>query len=84
MAFSERIKDAAFVRSGGRCECRRLHRGMAAPHHGARCSATFTRHGHWEANHKTAVRSDGPDSLSNCEVLCEPCHVLTRTYGEHD
>ena len=32
----------------------------------------------WEAHHKVA---GGGDTLSNCEILCTPCHKLTRTYG---
>jgi 5-methylcytosine-specific restriction endonuclease McrA len=82
MAFSETIKDQAFARSGGRCECARQHPGrLNAPHNGGRCSATFTRQGSWEAHHKTAVAAGGSDSLSNCEALCVTCHRLTDTYG---
>lgn len=84
MAFSEVTKDQAFARSGGRCECNRLHTGVtSAPHHGGRCTNTFTRHGNWEAHHKVAVSSGGSDNLSNCEVLCVKCHQLTQTYGSH-
>lgn len=70
MAFSEATKDAAFKRSGGRCECTRQH----GSHPRGRCTATFTRHGNWQAHHITAVSSGGPDTLSNCEVLCVKCH----------
>lgn len=78
MPFSVIIKDQAFARSGGRCECNRQHSGLTAPHHGGRCPSTFTKQGKWEAHHITA---GGSDNLSNCEVLCESCHELTRTYG---
>jgi hypothetical protein len=79
MAFSESVKDQAFARSGGRCECHRQHLGLTAPHHGGRCPRTLTRYGgQWEAHHITA---GGPDTLSNCEVLCLTCHQLTGTYG---
>jgi len=82
MAFSDKTKDEAYARSGGRCECTRQHAGMAdAPHHGGRCTKAFTRQGNWEAHHKVAVSSGGSDNLSNCEVLCTKCHELTRTYG---
>ena len=37
--------------------------------------------GGWEAHHKTAAASGGSDTLSNCEILCIPCHKNTRTYG---
>jgi len=76
--FPESVKDQAFARSGGRCECHRDHIGKQAPHHGGRCSATFTRHGSWEAHH---INAYGPETLSNCEALCTTCHELTRTYG---
>ncbi len=78
MAFSETVKDEAYKRSGGRCECTRQHVGKDAPHHGGRCSKTFTRHGAWEAHHLAA---GGSDTLSNCEALCIACHELTPTYG---
>ncbi len=79
MAFSDTVKDQAFNRSGGRCQCTRQHTGRTnAPHHGGRCSRTFTRHGGWEAHHITA---GGADTLSNCEALCTTCHQLTSTYG---
>lgn len=78
MAFSEAIKDQAFARSGGRCECYREHQGLNAPHHGGRDTTTFTRHGAWHAHH---INANGPDTLSNCEALCVTCHQLTQTYG---
>ena len=31
-----------------------------------------------EVHHK---RRDGGNDLSNAEVLCQPCHVATQTYG---
>ena len=84
MAFSEKTKDEAYKRSGGRCECTRQHLGAKdAPHYGGRCPKTFTRHGSWHAHHKVAVASGGSDNLSNCEVLCVKCHELTKTYGNH-
>ena len=78
MAFSETVKDSVFARCGGRCECHREHTGQSAPHHGGRCHNTFTRHGAWEAHH---IIAGGPDTASNCEALCQSCHVLTGTYG---
>ncbi len=78
MPFPESIKDQAFARSGGRCECYREHTGVNAPHHGGRCPNTFSRHGAWEAHH---IVAGGNDTLSNCEALCVTCHELTRSYG---
>lgn len=82
MAFSEAVKDEIFKNSGGRCQCNRQHQGITtAPHHGGRCSNTFTRYGNWEAHHIVAVSSGGKDVASNGEALCTQCHTLTQTYG---
>ena len=79
MAFSEAVKDEVYRRCGGRCECKRMHPGKDAPHHGGRCPNTFTRHGgKWNAHH---IVASGPDTASNCEALCLQCHYLTVTYG---
>jgi len=40
----------------------------------ARC----TRKDGLEVHHK---RRDGGNGLDNAEVLCDPCHEATRTYG---
>jgi 5-methylcytosine-specific restriction endonuclease McrA len=75
MAFSELTKHQAFVRSGGRCECKRRH-----AHHYGRCTSRISRataHFH----HITAQSVGGSDGLFNCEVLCVRCHQLTSSYG---
>jgi len=80
MAFPESVVKQAWDRSGGRCECRRTTHG-----HSGRCSRTLlwpsrgkeTSYG-WEAHH---INANGPDTLSNCEILCQDCHKKTRTYG---
>jgi 5-methylcytosine-specific restriction endonuclease McrA len=77
MAFSQETKQAAFIRAGGQCECRRL---LCTEHTTVRCTTKLTA-GHWHAHHKTAVASGGSDALSNCEALCIPCHEQTPTYG---
>lgn len=85
MAFSSAVIAAAWRRSGGRCECCRTTCG----HGYSRCNRTLVwgERGNdrsffgWEAHHKTAVASGGLDTLSNCEILCIPCHKNTRTYG---
>lgn len=76
MAFPEPVKDAAFQRSGGQCECRR----SATHSHNQRCTARITRYGA-EYHHVTAQSVGGHDGLSNCEVLCVPCHKGTDSYG---
>lgn len=85
MAFSSTVILQAWNRSGGRCEC-----GRSTCGHGySRCGKylVWTARGDdhspygWEAHHKTAVASGGADTLSNCEILCIPCHKKTGTYG---
>lgn len=78
MAFSEDTVRSAFVRAGGRCECERMSCGVHGTIWCGRELAWTNRgrygEGAWEANHRHRVESDGPDSLSNCEILCWPCH----------
>jgi 5-methylcytosine-specific restriction protein A len=80
VAFNETTKQAALRRAGGQCECRRL----SCSEHPAtyRCQTRLAA-GRFHFHHKTAVASGGDDSLSNCEVLCIPCHERTQTYGAH-
>jgi hypothetical protein len=73
MAFPEYVKDAAFRRSGRRCECRRPSHG-----HGRRCPTQIWRHRNVHYHH---VNAYGEDILSNCEALCIKCHKLTHSYG---
>ncbi len=80
MTFPDSVVQQAWDRAGGRCECRRTGHG-----HTGRCNRELrwnsrgkeTAYG-WEAHHVTA---GGPDTLSNCEILCQDCHKKTRTYG---
>jgi len=82
MIFSVETKDAAYKRSGGRCECTRQHAYINnAPHHVGRCPNRFPPNGNWEARHTLASASGGDDSLSNCEVLCPKCYQLAQHYG---
>lgn len=84
MAFSKETINAAWERSGGKCECARI-----THNHTGRCNKTLSFEnrgkegawGAWEAHHKTAVSSGGADTLSNCENLCLDCHKKTRSYG---
>ena len=78
MAFSDSVKDQAFKRSGGQCECRRY----SHTNHSGRCTATITRHSA-EYHHVTAVAAGGHDGLSNCEALCVTCHRQTDSYGRN-
>lgn len=64
--FSEAVKDLAYERSGGRCECVRQDCW-----HVGRCRNTFTRNGDWEARR---IWPKGADTLYNCQVLCLECY----------
>jgi len=81
MAFPDSVVAEAWKRSGGTCECKRGTHG-----HVGRCGVRLVAQdrgsdrvlGGWEAHHVTA---SGPDTASNCEILCQPCHKKTQTYG---
>ena len=44
-----------------------------------RCGSTVNL----DLHHCKAKRYGGKDVLDNAQLLCEPCHVLTSTYGDH-
>jgi 5-methylcytosine-specific restriction protein A len=69
VAFSEQTKQEALARADGHCECMRGAHG-----HVGRCSSR----GPFEYHHKLSLASGGGDALSNCEVLCKPCHRRVR------
>ena len=77
MPFSESVKSQAFARARGWCECKRQGHG-----HIGRCATTVTR-ATAQFHHVHAQALGGHDGLSNCEVLCRPCHVATPSYGKH-
>jgi len=80
MAFSSEVIVSAWSRSGSRCECERIshqHPYGRCPNRLASGRRGEDRKDGWEAHHKVA---GGSDTLSNCEILCTPCHKLTRTY----
>lgn len=80
MAFSEEVVKEAWKRSGGHCECKRTTHT-----HSSRCNKLLnwdsrgkeSEYG-WEAHH---IIASGPDTVNNCEILCQKCHKLTQTYG---
>lgn len=79
--FPEAIIQEAWDRSGDRCECERKTCG-----HAGRCPQKLLRGSRgaeteygWEAHH---INSEGPNTLSNCQILCQECHKNTETYGE--
>ena len=85
MAFSESTIHAAWLRAGGRCECKKILFGGVL----RKCDKPLDwlsrgndyAIGGWEAHHKVAVSSGGPDDISNCEILCISCHKNTGSYG---
>jgi hypothetical protein len=72
MAFSESVIVSSFIRSDGRCECRRDH----PEHRGqGRCRTQFSRTEGWIAYR---VVRNGPENLQNCQLLCPACADLAE------
>ena len=70
MPFSVGVKDEAFERSHGRCECRRpMH-----AHKSGRCEHAVGRH--TAQYHAVEEGESGvADTAKNCRVLCAHCQV---------
>ena len=67
MSFSDLTKAQAMRRAGNKCES---------------CGSSVTdttAHAH----HVIAESDGGSDLLSNCRILCVPCHEATPSYGKH-
>ena len=81
MAFSDETVLAAWKRSGGKCECRRVSHNHLYNHCGKELvwnnRGRESGRGAWEAHHRTSIHVSGSDSLSNCEILCWDCHKRT-------
>jgi len=58
MAFSQSTKQSALQRAGNECE---------------KCGK-HSYNGNLEFHHVNHVASGGSNALSNCRVLCVPCH----------
>lgn len=69
MAFSESIKEEAFSRSDARCECKR---DLCATHYLSRCPTKLNPNNAVFIRKKQMTLGD-PDTLHNCEVVCEYC-----------
>ena len=87
MPFSESVREKAFQRAGGRCECTREHAGISsAPHHGSKpptavnghCPRGFPEVWGWELNHIVPENKGGKSALENSEVLCTECYLLVH------
>ncbi len=80
MTFPEDVVKDAWKRAGEKCECERTSCG-----HSGRCNKplSWDKRGKesedgWEAHHR---ESTGPDTLDNCEILCQDCHKNTGSFG---
>ena len=77
MPLSDLTLSFAWLRSGGRCECRDPDHG----HSGERCNSflVLAKHGAakgegaWQACRKHGAGNGGHDHLYNCEVRCWEC-----------
>jgi len=77
MTFPDSVIEDAWERAGDRCECRRRthgHRYVRCPKKLVFANRGRDGRGAWEAHH---LNSNGPDTLSNCQILCWPCHSMT-------
>ncbi|GAH97763.1 unnamed protein product [marine sediment metagenome] len=80
MGFADDVIESAWLRAGGQCKCTRIghrHKGQCNQQLFKAARGKDTPLG-WEAHHVTA---GGPDTLSNCEILCQSCHKQTGSYG---
>ena len=74
MPFTDVVKDLAFRRSGGQCECTHRHAAEGAPYHAGRCKKVFQKQsGRWSVHAKVPIDKGGLANLANCEVLCTGC-----------
>jgi 5-methylcytosine-specific restriction endonuclease McrA len=76
MPFTQSVKDAAYRRAGGKCECRR-----STCTHIGRCLRPLSLG--WDAHHIVSQDAGGSDALANCEALCLTCHKNTLSYGRY-
>ena len=75
MAFSQKVKDAAYRRAGGRCECTM----MVCAHHTGRCNAALQVG--WHAHRRTTGLAEDGDTLRNCVAMCATCHRNAPSYS---
>ena len=74
MPFSSDVKQAAFQRSAGRCECNSTHVGHSDPlHRGGRCPSTFDSSGGWDVRGRVSELAGGGTSVDNAQVVCVTC-----------
>jgi len=76
----------AFEAAGGQCECRRKtctvkHKGRCPEHFDWDERDTADNPKAWQGHHWRAQSTGGTDKVTNCEILCVPCHISTSSYG---
>lgn len=81
MSFTQETINQAWLRAGGRCECTLKKCG-----HIGRCNKQLDPQNkipgkQWHTHHIVSQDADGSDDLSNCLILCVPCHENTGSYG---
>ncbi|MEP7234922.1 MAG: hypothetical protein ABI778_06470 [Ignavibacteriota bacterium] len=75
MEYPQLIKDQAYKRSTGKCECTRTTHT-----HTGRCNTKMGQQ-NWYVHSKSSLRSREDISLENAEVICSPCHEARQTLG---
>ena len=84
--FPEDVVEQAFDRAKAVCECNREACGHEAAGHCTQAlkyedrTTDGDKKAGWQAHHKVA-RNGTNDVLSNCEILCVPCHYNTPSFG---
>jgi 5-methylcytosine-specific restriction endonuclease McrA len=71
--FPDSVKQQALARAGKRCECARY----ICLHHNSRCERIFGL----QAHH---ITQGGPNTLENCEILCDACHQNKHSFGQRE
>ncbi len=77
--FPQSVIDSAWARANGKCECTENCHSIFN-----RCNKKLDPNNkvpsmQWHAHH---VNSNGDSVLSNCKILCVPCHQETGSYGK--
>ena len=76
--FSAKVKEAAWIRSGGVCEAVGAVYGLEP---GTRCT-TILEPGKYDRDHyPLPAHAEGSNKLENCWCVCKRCHLhKTRTF----
>lgn len=69
MSFPDNVRYFSMLRAENRCECR-TNSCYCNKDITGRCSNDFNL----ETHHIIPVEEGGVDGISNCLILCKPCH----------